>query len=175
REHGHLDGHDWSDEEFVAQWIERLEALCGDLFGLHLSPGAIAHALARTAQRLEGQAERNAEQVRASPVTGSDETSARVQGANWWQWVFQTPEASFHIIAFTRSGAMVREFLGQVQPPVGVSDLWKPQLGAGGPRYRGHGTGHRATAGRGSPLRSLCRHRPSLVAPELLRVHVRTR
>jgi transposase len=109
---------------------ERLEALCGDLFGLHLSPGAIAHALARTAQRLEGQAERIAEQVRASPVIGSDETSARVHGANWWQWVFQTPEASFHIITPSRGGAVVREFLGQVQPPVWVSDLWKPQLGA---------------------------------------------
>jgi len=109
---------------------ERLAELCADVFGLHLSPGAIAGALARTAQRLEPRAEAIKEQVRASPVLGSDETSARVQGRNQWQWVFQTPEASYHLIVPSRAGAVVREFLGAARPEVWVSDLWQPQLGA---------------------------------------------
>ncbi len=107
---------------------ERLEALCADLFGLRLSPGAIAHGLARTAERLAPQAAAIKEQVRASPVIGSDETSARVQGANWWQWVFQTPQASYHIIVPSRGGAVAKAFLGEAEPPVWVSDLWTGQL-----------------------------------------------
>jgi transposase len=109
---------------------ERLAGLCGDLFHLHLSPGAIAGALARTAQRLEPRAEAIKDQIRASPVLGSDETSARVQGRNQWQWVFQSPEASYHLIVPSRAGAVVREMLGDATPEVWVSDLWKPQLGA---------------------------------------------
>jgi transposase len=108
---------------------ERLEALCVDVFGLRLSPGAIAHALARTAQQLEPQAAAIGEQVRASPVIGSDETGARVHGKNWWQWVFQTTEASYHVIVPSRAGAVAREFLGKAEPRVWVSDLWTGQLG----------------------------------------------
>ena len=107
---------------------ERLQLLCAEVFHLHLSQGAIAHALARTAQRLEPAAEAIKKQVRASPVIGSDETSARVNGKNWWQWVFQTPAASYHVIVPSRAGAVAREFLGEAEPQVWVSDLFTGQL-----------------------------------------------
>jgi transposase len=114
----------------------RLARLARDLWQLGISQGALAHALCRAAQRLRPQAVAIGEDVRASPVIGSDETSARVQGRTHWQWVFQTPTASYHMIVPRRNGAVVQDFLGEAEPQVWVSDLWKPQLGAPAARHQ---------------------------------------
>jgi transposase len=66
--------------------------------------------------------------VRGSPVINSDETSARVAGRTHWQWTFQTPEASYHLIAPSRGGEMIDAFLDGLQPEVWGSDLYAPQM-----------------------------------------------
>jgi transposase len=114
----------------------RLAAIARDLWRLRVSQGALANALRRVAARLQPQAGAIREQVRASPTIGSDETSARVQGRTHWQWVFQTPTASYHVIVPRRNGAVVEEFLGDAVPETWVSDLWKPQLGAPAKRHQ---------------------------------------
>jgi transposase len=114
----------------------RLAALGRDLWRLAVSQGALANALRRVATRLQPQAEGIREQVRASPVIGSDETSARVDGCNHWQWVFQTPTASYHVIVPRRNGEVVQGFLGEAMPATWVSDLWKPQLNAAAGRHQ---------------------------------------
>jgi transposase len=81
---------------------ERLVEVCGDLFGLAISEGAVANALRRLAEQARPAYEAIGAEVRAGPVINSDETSARVNGRNWWQWVFQTPMASYHVIAPSR-------------------------------------------------------------------------
>jgi transposase len=114
----------------------RLVALGRDLWRLAVSQGALANALQRVATRLEGPAGVIREQVRASPIIGSDETSARVNGRTHWQWVFQTPTASYHVIAPRRHGAVVQDFLGDAAPQTWVSDLYRPQLKAGATRHQ---------------------------------------
>jgi transposase len=114
----------------------RLARLGQDLWHLRVSQGALAHALARTAERLRPQAAAIREQVRASPVIGSDETSARVQGRTHWQWVFQTPTASYHVITPRRNGDVVREFQGDTAAQTWVSDLYRPQLNARAARHQ---------------------------------------
>jgi transposase len=115
---------------------QRLRAIGQDLFGLHLSEGAVANALARTAARLAPVVATIREQVRASPVIGSDETSARVHGQTWWQWVFQTPAASYHQIVPRRNGAVVAAFQDERAAGTWVSDLWRPQLHAQAARHQ---------------------------------------
>jgi transposase len=114
----------------------RLARLGRDLWQLGISQGALANALWRVAQRLRPQATRIGDDVRASPVIGSDETSARVDGRTHWQWVFQTPTASYHVIAPRRNGAVVQDFLGDAEPQTWVSDLYRPQLNAGATRHQ---------------------------------------
>jgi transposase len=114
----------------------RLAAIGRDLWRLGVSQGALTNALRRVATRLKPQAGAIREQVRASPVIGSDETSARVNGRTHWQWVFQTPTASYHVIAARRNGEVVQEFLGDAVPETWVSDLWKPQLAARAERHQ---------------------------------------
>lgn len=115
---------------------QRLRAIGQDVFGLHLSEGAVANALARTAARLAPQVATIREQVRASPVIGSDETSARVNGQTWWQWVFQNPTASYHLIVPRRNGAVVAAFQDEQAAGTWVSDLWLPQLHAQAARHQ---------------------------------------
>jgi transposase len=114
----------------------RLATLGRDLWRLAISQGALANALRRVATRLRPQAAAIREQVRASPTIGSDETSARVNGRTRWQWVFQTPTASYHVIVPRRNGEVVQDFLGAAVPETWVSDLWKPQLAARAERHQ---------------------------------------
>lgn len=109
---------------------ERLVAVCASVFGLQISEGAIAAALARVAERAETDVAQIAATVRGSPVINSDETGVRVAGQNWWHWVFQTPEASFHTIVPSRGGHVPKEFLGDIVPEVWGSDALGSQLGA---------------------------------------------
>src|SRR3954447_5137543 len=114
----------------------RLATLGWDLWHLAISQGALANALRRVATRLQSQAAAIREQVRASPVIGSDETSARVNGRTHWQGVFQTPTASYHVIVPRRNGAVVHDFLRDAAPETWVSDLGKPQVGAPAERHQ---------------------------------------
>jgi len=107
---------------------ERLVELCRDVFGLAISEGGIDNALGRLAERARPTYEALGAAVRASPVIGSDETGARVAGETAWQWVFQTPEASYHVIAPRRNAGVIAAFLGDARPEAWVSDLWAPQV-----------------------------------------------
>src|SRR5215210_6413998 len=107
---------------------ERLVEVCRDVFDLRISEGGIDRALRRLAERARPTYEAIGAQVRAGPVIGSDETGARVAGKTAWQWVFQTPEASYHVIVPRRNAEAIAAFLGDTRPEGWVSDLWAPQL-----------------------------------------------
>ena len=107
---------------------ERLVEICRDVFGLAISQGGVENALRRLVERARPTYAAIREQVRGSPVINSDETSARVAGRNHWQWVFQTPEASYHVIVPSRGGEVIDAFLAGIEPAVWGSDLWAPQM-----------------------------------------------
>src|SRR5215212_7991494 len=107
---------------------ERLVELCRDVFGLAISQGGIENALRRLVDRARPTYAAIGETVRGSPVINSDETGARVDGRTRWQWVFQTPEASYHVIAPSRGGEVIDAFLAGVEPEVWGSDLYAPQV-----------------------------------------------
>jgi transposase len=107
---------------------ERLVEVCRDVFDLQISEGGIDRALRRLAERARPTYEAIGAEVRAGPVIGSDETGARVAGKTAWQWVFQTPAASYHVIVPRRNAEVISAFLGDTRPEGWVSDLWSPQL-----------------------------------------------
>lgn len=109
---------------------ERLASLFRGLFRLTLSQGAIANIIARAASKLQPQAQAILEQVRASPVVGSDETGARVDAVNHWQWVFETAQASYHLIAPSRAARVIADFMGEARAEVWLSDCFSAQLKA---------------------------------------------
>lgn len=92
--------------------------------------GAIAAALARLAARAQPEVDAIREAVWASQAINSDETGVRVDGRNWWRWVFQVPTASYHVIEPSRSADVVMGFLGDARPEVWGSDAFPTQFAA---------------------------------------------
>ncbi|MGC9217672.1 IS66 family transposase [Acidithiobacillus sp.] len=114
--------------------FQRLARLLAEAFGVRVSEGAIANILARAEAPLLAAAVPIAAAVRASPVVGSDETSARVGGQTWWQWVLLSSTAVCHLIADTRAAAVVTTFMAGARPQVWVADRYAGQLGHGAAR-----------------------------------------
>jgi transposase len=111
--------------------LERLAALMGEMFALTISEGAINNMLARARAPLLAAAAAIGETVTASGVVCSDETSARVSGKTWWEWVFVGTLAVLHIIRPSRGKAVVTDLFGAIQPMVWVSDMLGSQRGHG--------------------------------------------
>ncbi len=109
--------------------LERLRALMGEVFGLSISEGAISNILARAQAPLTTAAAAIAAQVTASAVVASDETSVRVAGKTWWEWVFVTSVCVLHLIRPSRGAAVVRVLFGAQRPRVWVSDSFGSQRG----------------------------------------------
>src|SRR6187200_1643600 len=109
--------------------LERLAALMGEMFALTISEGAISNMLLRAREPLLAAAAAIRETVTASPVVCSDETSARVSGKTWWEWVFIGTLAVLHVIRPSRGKAVVADLFGAIQPQVWVSDMLGSQRG----------------------------------------------
>lgn len=111
--------------------MERLATLMDELFSLSLSEGAISNILGRARAPLLAAAATIQAVVLTSPVVCSDETSARVKGKNWWEWVFVGTLAVLHVIQPSRGKAVVRALFGAIRPGVWVSDMLGSQRGHG--------------------------------------------
>jgi transposase len=111
--------------------MQRLATLMDELFTLSISEGAISNILGRARAPLLAAAVSIQAVVLASAVVCSDETSARVKGKNWWEWVFVGTLAALHVIQPSRGKAVVRALFGAVRPGVWVSDMLGSQRGHG--------------------------------------------
>ena len=109
---------------------ERIVETMRDLHGVSLSEGAIAAILERAGERAKPAAEAIKEAVISGDVVRSDETSARVKGRNWWQWVFISEQGIYHTIVPTRSAAEITSVMGQAAVKVWVCDCFGAQLKA---------------------------------------------
>jgi transposase len=109
---------------------ERTQDTLQDIFGVALSEGGQACILEPAGQAAQVEAEAIRLQVVQSPVVGSDETGARVDGQTWWQWVFTSPTAIYHVIRASRGKDVIPEVLGDQRIPTWVCDCWSPQLKA---------------------------------------------
>jgi transposase len=85
----------------------RMKQLLGEVFGLEIS-GIL-------------------EVLRSARLVCSDETSARVNGKNQWEWVFQNEHVCFHIIRPSRGADVIETVMKDNRPKIWVSDLFSAQ------------------------------------------------
>lgn len=107
---------------------ERVQRILADLYGLRISRGALVNGVKRSQTALKQAADALHQQVKQAAVIGSDETTARVEGITYWQWVFQTPHLAYHVIRPSRAAHVLREVMGDAQPAVWVSDGLSSQM-----------------------------------------------
>ncbi len=62
--------------------------------GFSISPKGIQDMLLRVGSACQSEYLRTLERVRAAPWKYVDETGIRVNGKNWWLWIFRTPTAN---------------------------------------------------------------------------------
>src|SRR5260370_25166037 len=103
---------------------ERLSHLFAHLFGLSISVvrqgltmrGALANLFQRAQPAFAERADEILGALRQSRVVCSDETSARVEGRNHWQWVFHDERAALHVIRPSRGARVVAEVMAAPRP-----------------------------------------------------------
>ena len=105
----------------------RLFALFAQVYGVHISEGALANLFRRVNTRLDDRVEAILTRLRSSRLICSDETGARVNGRTQWEWVFQNAEVCVHVIRPSRGHRVIQEILGEHRPTIWVSDLYSAQ------------------------------------------------
>jgi transposase len=108
---------------------ERLVRLFRDLFGLGISEGGLNALLQRAKPCFDREVAAILARLRKSRVIYSDETSIRLDGKNWWNWVFQNDAVVLHVIRRSRGRSVVEDVLDGHRPALWVSDLYGAQQG----------------------------------------------
>lgn len=109
----------------------RLKSFCSDVLKFDISQGAIANLLKRNKSKVDAKVNEYKRAIRESSIVESDETSARVNGKNWWEWVFHNDDVALHVIRPSRGAQVVKDVLGDHQPDYWCSDLYSAQRGHG--------------------------------------------
>jgi transposase len=106
----------------------RTESALRDLHGIKISPGGIDKIMQRAGRHAGRQMEPIQNEIQQSKVIHSDETGSRVDGQNWWQWVFCSASAVFHVIRFDRSVDVIKDVMDGHEADVWVSDCYSAQM-----------------------------------------------
>ena len=90
---------------------QRLSRLLLELLGLAISEGALDAAFRRGKPLFDADAARILARLRRARVVCSDETSVRIDGRTYWNWVFQNGDVVIHVIRRSRGAGVVAEVL----------------------------------------------------------------
>lgn len=105
----------------------RLTQITEDVLGFAISEGTVANKLGRMQSLASGIIQRIKAYVIAAPWTGSDETGTHVGGKKFWQWVWQSPLASYYVVDKRRGYEVVKEHFTQSYQGVLIHDCWSAQ------------------------------------------------
>jgi len=90
--------------------------------GLTLSPGGLAQAVQRSAQKVQAGFDSLVLEIRAAAAVFVDETSWYVGAPGSWLWTFTTAETTVYHVDPTRGRPVVLEMLGESFAGIVVSD-----------------------------------------------------
>ncbi len=109
--------------------FKRMQECLKHFFNLGISQGSIDNILKRMALKANPVYTKIKETVSNSKQIGSDETSAKVKGKNWWVWVWQTSRTTFLSASESRGSKTIDTlFPNGFEHSVLNSDRWAAQL-----------------------------------------------
>jgi transposase-like protein len=94
-------------------------------FGLKISPGAIFDFTRRTSDSLTGTYDMILKRIREADIVHIDETGLKVDGKNYWVWVFTTDKETFYVVRRSRATKVLEEVLTRRFRGIVVCDGWK--------------------------------------------------
>ncbi len=107
----------------------RLTQMMLHLYGLQISEGALDAMMQRAKPCFDNQVAAILARLRRSRIVCSDETTVRVDGRTYWNWVFQNDQVVIHIVRDSRAANVVTETMAGHRPSIWVSDLYGAQQG----------------------------------------------
>lgn len=93
--------------------------------GLTVTPSTVLEILRRTAKWLRPEYEGILQRVRVADVVYTDETGLKVDGGQYWIWVFTTNGETLFAVRKSRGKKVLKEVLGEDFKGVIVCDGWK--------------------------------------------------
>lgn len=93
-----------------------------DLYGFKISEGEVQAQLAEARELFGERYEAICEAIRSAKVVYADETGWRMDGRNWYLWVFVSPQGLRYTIEDTRGGRVAQAALGKKTDRVIISD-----------------------------------------------------
>jgi hypothetical protein len=106
----------------------RIQSYLETFFALRISTSGLSAMVIRVSEILKTVYEEILEDVKSSKILQADETGWRVNGKNWWLWVFGTKEEAIYTVDKSRGQDVVRRILGEVFLGVLVVDGWAAYL-----------------------------------------------
>jgi transposase len=106
--------------------LRRVSNLLASLFGIEMTAKAVQDALRRVGRACGNEYWRILQRIRKAPWMHVDETSFRVDGRNWWTWIFRSPAGDvLVVIRPSRGKNVVDEILGPEWNKPLIVDGWK--------------------------------------------------
>jgi len=96
-----------------------------DLFDFKISEGEISAKLKEAEDLFGKDHQAICELIKDAKVVYADETGWRMDGENWWLWVFVTDQGVRYLLEGSRGGGVPRAALGKKQDRILVSDGYK--------------------------------------------------
>lgn len=106
----------------------RIATYFSTLFGQVVSTAGLCAHVIRVAQILQPVYDELIADIKKSSILHADETGWRVQGKNWWLWVFGTQDTAVYTIDKSRGKDVVHRILGSFFMGVLVVDGWRAYL-----------------------------------------------
>lgn len=91
-------------------------------YGITITPAALLEIEGRAAFAVAAQYEKLKALIRTARVVHCDETTFRVDGKDWWLWVFTTAQHTLFVLRKTRCASVVDEILGESHERIIVCD-----------------------------------------------------
>ena len=104
--------------------FRQIAQLLLDMPGLSVSPGGLVKQIKRLARWLDDKYQDLIRQMRASPHVHADETGWRIDGKNFWLWVFTDPTFTLFHVDESRGGKVPLKLLGKAFGGTGIADFY---------------------------------------------------
>ena len=108
----------------------RTKSAFRDLHGVEISEGGIDQVMQRGGKSAVEQVGPIQAEIQESSVVHSDETGCRMDGQNWWEWVFCSATAVLHVIRSNRSADVIKDVMADHIAEVWVCDCYSVQMKA---------------------------------------------
>ena len=104
--------------------LRKIKSILKRTHKIIITDANICKILCNTSKKLSKEQQKNIQLLRASPFVHADETGMRVDGKNYYLWVFTNGATTVFTITKTRSQKTIKEILGENYSGIIICDGW---------------------------------------------------